>query len=125
LPASQNWPPKHWPPHALQLFGSLIVFTQVVGLLVGHAVSPGQVKPQAPASQAATPPDGVLQGAQALPQFSVLAGHWQFPASQNPPVEHAWVHPPQFVLSVVVFTHALPQRVRDGALLHVPTQVVP
>jgi hypothetical protein len=126
LPASQKPPPAHEAPQALQLLGSVIVFTQVVGLATGQAVSPGHVKPHAPASHAATPPDGVLQGEQELPQFSELAGHWQAPPSQNPPpAGHPWAQLPQFRPSVAVFTHALVHRFGNVALLQEATQLVP
>jgi hypothetical protein len=126
-PASQNpLPPGQGFPQPPQLLGSVDVFTQAVGLLAGQAVRPGHVKPHAPASQAATPPCGVVQGAQALPQVSVLAGHWQPPASQNPPpVGHPWAQLPQFRLSVAVFTHAVVHRFGNAALLQAATQVVP
>jgi hypothetical protein len=43
-------------------------------------------------------------------QLRVPPGHWHVPPVQTCPPPHVWPHVPQFVASVVVFTHVEPHR---------------
>jgi hypothetical protein len=113
-------PAGHIVPHMPQLFGSVMVFTHEVGLvLLGQGVG------KEPLVHAAThvvplhdvPPLVGAAGhiAHVPPQLIMPEAHWQTPLAQLPPVGHTVPQPPQLLLSVCSFTQAPLQRL-VGAL---------
>ena len=129
VPPPQVAPLGHALPQAPQLFGSVVVFTHVLPQRLGneallHAAT--HVEPL----HAVDPPLGaaghVAHTPGAGPQSKVPEGHDpHVPPPQVAPLGHALPQAPQFFGSATVFTHALPQRLGNEALLHAATHVEP